>query len=99
MKKKELIVAVREELLLKGQRFSEKNIEDILDQTLEVIRTSVKEKKTINLPNFGRFKSKIFKARTCYSPKTKEYVELPDRTRPIFIPSTDFQELLKENAN
>ncbi|MCD7742504.1 MAG: HU family DNA-binding protein [Ruminococcus sp.] len=79
MKKAELVSAIAE----KGG-YSKKDAEKALNTVIESISDVLVAGDKITLVGFGTFKTKENPARTGRNPRTKEPVEIPAKTVPVF---------------
>ncbi len=65
---------------------SKKDAEKALNATVETITDALKEGDRVQLVGFGSFETKTRAARTGRNPKTKEALEIPESTVPVFKP-------------
>lgn len=81
MNKMELVekIAARTELTKKDSALA-------LDAALESITQAMKEGDKVQIVGFGSFEVKHRAARTGRNPKTKETIEIPASTVPVFKP-------------
>lgn len=79
MNKAELINAVAEKADV-----SKKDAEAVISATLETITAALKEGDKVQLVGFGSFEVKKRAARMGRNPKTKEAIEIPATTIPVF---------------
>lgn len=79
MNKAELINAAAEKTGL-----SKKDTENILNAVIDVISEALVEGDKVQLVGFGAFEVKDRAARTGRNPKTKEPIEIPASTVPVF---------------
>ena len=79
MNKVELIAQIAEKSGL-----SKKDAEKALAATLEVITDAISGGDKIQLVGFGSFETKEREARTGRNPRTKETIEIPATTIPVF---------------
>lgn len=63
---------------------SKKDAEAVVSATLEAITTALKEGDKVQLVGFGSFEVKKRAARIGRNPQTKEPVEVPETTVPVF---------------
>lgn len=79
MNKTELIAEVAEKSGL-----SKKDAEKALTAVLETVSSAMAAGDKVQLVGFGTFETKCRKARTGRNPKTKEAIEIPASTVPVF---------------
>lgn len=79
MNKTELIAEVAEKSGL-----SKKDAEKALTAVLETVSSAMAAGDKVQLVGFGTFETKCRKARTGRNPKTKETIEIPASTVPVF---------------
>ena len=88
--KKEIINSIYMQL-----GFSKKLIENILEDTFDVLLESLKEKGKVKISNFGTFILRHKKPRIGRNPKTKKEAVISERNVIIFKPS----KYLKDKIN
>ena len=79
MNKAELINVVSE-----AAEVSKKDAELVITATLDAITDALKEGEKVQLVGFGSFEVKKRAARVGRNPKTKEPIEIPASTVPVF---------------
>ena len=79
MNKAELIAAVAA-----AAEISKKDAEIAVSATLDAITAALKEGDKVQLVGFGGFETKKREARMGRNPKTKETIEIPATTIPVF---------------
>ena len=79
MKKTELIAAAAEKAGV-----SKKEAEAVVSAAFDAIAASLKEGEKVQLVGFGGFETKKREARMGRNPKTKEAIEIPATTIPVF---------------
>ena len=79
MNKAELINAVAA-----STGFSKKDAETVVSATLDAITAALQEGEKVQLVGFGGFETKKREARMGRNPKTKEAIEIPATTIPVF---------------
>ena len=79
MNKAELINAVSE-----AAEVSKKDAEAVITATFDAITDALKEGEKVQLVGFGSFEVKKRAARVGRNPKTKEPIEIPASTVPVF---------------
>ena len=87
MTKKELIKKIAEE-----QVISQKQAVAIVDSVFDSIAATVATGEKVSIPGFGTFATKTRAARTGRNPRTKETVEIPASTVPVFKAGKEFKE-------
>ncbi len=65
---------------------SKKDAEKALNATIETITDALKKGGRVQLVGFGSFETKTRAARAGRNPKTKEAIEIPESTVPVFKP-------------
>ncbi len=65
---------------------SKKDAEKALNATVDTITDALKKGDRVQLVGFGSFETKTRAARTGRNPKTKEMLEIPESTVPVFKP-------------
>ena len=90
MNKTELIAAVAEQT-----GATKKETEAMVNALFETISTELAAKGRVQLVGFGAFETKTRAARTGRNPRTKEAVEIPESTVPVFKAG----KALKEKVN
>lgn len=89
MNKKDLIRKISEEI---NGRVSMKDIQEVLEKTLEEIKKGVAEGDKVQLIGFGTFSAKLRKGRTGRNLRTGEEIVIPDKMVPVFKPGKEFKE-------
>ena len=79
MNKTELIAAIATKAGL-----SKKDAEKALSATIETIAETMAKKEKVQLVGFGSFETKTRAAHTGRNPRTKEAMEFPAKTVPVF---------------
>jgi len=92
MNKSELIDKISEHKEAAGLKKTQ--IEFVLNETLELIKKSVK-KQDVTLVGFGTFSKTKRKARMGRNPQTGKEIKIPARTVPKFKAGKDFKELVR----
>ena len=87
MNKTELIAKVSEDTGL-----TKKDAAAAVESVLAAITDTVAAGEKVSLTGFGIFESKHREARTGRNPRTKEAVEIPASTAPVFKAGTAFKE-------
>lgn len=80
MKKAELVAEIKS----KGNYATQKEAEKALAAVIDSITDALVAGEKITLVGFGTFKVKETPARTGRNPRTKEEVEIPAKTVPVF---------------
>lgn len=68
--------------------------EKIIDASIDVIESEVSEKRVVKIPGFGKFESRLFRAKKGTNPKTGEVIKIPERVFPKFSAGKNFKELV-----
>lgn len=89
MNKNELITAVADK-----SNLTKKETQIIIENTLEVIKETVKSGDKIQLIGFGNFEPKVNKARTGINPSTKEKIQIKESKSVKFKVGKGFKDLL-----
>ena len=87
MTKKELAKKIAEE-----QVISQNQANAIVDSVFDSIAAAVAAGEKVSIPSFGTFVTKTRAARTGRNPRTKETVEIPASTVPVFKAGKEFKE-------
>ena len=87
MTKKELAKKIAED-----QVISQKQAVAIVDSVFDSIAATVATGEKVSIPGFGTFATKTRAARTGRNPRTKETVEIPAYTVPVFKAGKEFKE-------
>ena len=89
MNKTELV----DRIALKTQ-ISKQIVEEVLNETFNAIKKTIKKGETVTLVGFGTFAQTHRKARAGHNPFTGQKMEIPAMTLPRFKPGKEFRELL-----
>ena len=87
MAKKELTKKIAEEQII-PMKVASAVVDSVFDSIVEAVAAGEK----VNIGGFGIFESKTRAARTGRNPRTKEAVEIPASTVPVFKASKAFKE-------
>lgn len=79
----------------KYTEFTQKEITDIIDEFIEVIKSEVANGEKVSIPKFGIFESVERAARECRNPQTNERMQIPAYNTPKFKPASDFKNMVK----
>ena len=90
--KKEIINSLYMQLGL-----SKRILDTILEDILNIIVESLKNKKKVKISNFGTFEIRYKKKREGRNPKTKEKKIISERNVVLFKPSKDFKKFININ--
>jgi len=88
--KKELVKKIAKELNL-----PQKEVQNVIEKTLETIVKEVKNGNEITILGFGTFKEKINKEKEGINPQTKEKITIPGSKTIAFKASSKLKEPLK----
>ena len=89
MNKKELISTIAE-----NTGMSKKDVELIVESTLETIKGEVKTGNKVSFLGFGNFEPKTNSARDGINPATKEKIKIKESKSVKFKPGKGFKDLL-----
>ncbi len=87
MNKKELIAEVAEKT-----GTTKVATKEILEGILESVMQAVADGDKVSIPGFGVFESKYRPAHSGRNPRTKELVEIPAHTTPVFKAGKEFKD-------
>lgn len=90
MQKKELIAKVAEKL-----GTSQKQVTEVVDATLSVIKSVMQTEDEVILPHFGSFKKKVRPARHARNPKNGDAIEVAAKNIVAFKPSKTFTDAIQ----
>ena len=76
---------------------SKRILETILEDLLNIIVESLKNKKKVKISNFGTFEIRYKKKREGRNPKTKEKKIISERNVVLFKPLKDFKKFININ--
>jgi len=76
---------------------SKRILDTILEDILNIIVESLKNKKKVKISNFGTFEIRYKKKREGRNPKTKEKKIISERNVVLFKPSKDFKKFININ--
>ena len=76
---------------------SKRILDTILEDILNIIVESLKNKKKVKISNFGTFEIRYKKKREGRNPKTKEKKIISERNVVLFKPSRDFKKFININ--
>jgi DNA-binding protein HU-beta len=91
MNKADLIAAIKK----KTDAPSKKIVEDVINGFIDVVKTELKKKGSVQLVGFGTFKVVERKAREGRNPKTGAKIKIPATKVPKFVPGKDLKEIVK----
>ncbi|MBK8191098.1 MAG: HU family DNA-binding protein [Vampirovibrionales bacterium] len=91
MNKEELVQEVA-----KKTKYSQKQVAEILSQTLETVQKSVAKGKKVTLVGFGTFEPRKRAARTGRNPQTGKELKIPAKVVPAFSAGKKFKELVSK---
>lgn len=87
MNKAELIASMAEE-----SNLTKKDTESALNAFLKVVQDTLATGEKVQLVGFGTFETRKRAARIGRNPKTKEEIQIPESTVPVFKPGKEFKE-------
>ena len=91
MTKKDIVKVIAD----KYTEFTQKEIAEIVDEFLDVIKSEVAKGEKVSIPKFGIFESVERAARECRNPQTGERMQISAYNTPKFKPATDFKNIVK----
>ena len=74
---------------------SKKDTENALKAFIETVEETLTKGEKIQLVGFGTFETRIRAAREGRNPKTKEVIQIPETTVPVFKAGAAFKEKVK----
>ena len=77
---------------------SYKETGSVINNTIEVIKESLKEDFVIELRGFGTFKVAERAARIAYKPKGRERLEIPEKKVPVFKAVKSLKDKVNKNT-
>ena len=92
MTKKDLVKTIAD----KYTEFTQKEIAEIIDEFLNVIKSEVSNGEKVSIPKFGNFEVVERAARECMNPQTKERMQIAAYKTPKFKPAKEFKDLVKQ---
>lgn len=90
MNKEELVSEIA-----KKTKYPQKQVAEILNQTIETVEKTVAKGKKVTLVGFGTFEPRKRAARTGRNPQTGKELKIPAKTVPAFSAGKKFKELVK----
>ena len=90
MNQTELIAAVSDKT-----DFAKSDIESILKAAGDVVQGALANAGEVTLPGIGKIKTKQTAARTGRNPKTGETLEIPAKTKPVFVPAKALKDAIE----
>ena len=81
--------------IAEGAGITQKEDAAALDSTVEAIVSAVAAGEKVQLVGFGTFESKKRNARIGRNPATKETIEIPESTAPVFKAGKAFKDAVK----
>lgn len=94
MNKAELVEKISDQVSKAGAELKKSQIELVLNETLSIIKSTVK-KDDVTLIGFGTFTKSKRKARMGRNPQTGKEIKIAARTVPRFKPGKEFKDLLR----
>ena len=74
---------------------SKKDTESALKAFIETVEETLTKGDKIQLVGFGTFETRVRAAREGRNPKTKEVIQIPETTVPVFKAGANFKEKVK----
>ncbi|CDI48241.1 DNA-binding protein HU [Clostridium tetani 12124569] len=87
MNKSELITSMAEK-----SKLTKKDAELALKVFIETVEETLETGEKVQLVGFGTFETRKRAARIGRNPKTKEEIQIPESTVPVFKPGKEFKE-------
>lgn len=87
MNKSELITNMAEK-----SKLTKKDVELALKSFIETVEETLENGEKVQLVGFGTFETRKRAARIGRNPKTKEEIQIPESTVPVFKPGKEFKE-------
>ncbi|AVP55948.1 transcriptional regulator [Clostridium tetani] len=87
MNKSELITSMAEK-----SKLTKKDAELVLKAFIETVEETLETGEKVQLVGFGTFETRKRAARIGRNPKTKEEIQIPESTVPVFKPGKEFKE-------
>ncbi|MBE6065552.1 HU family DNA-binding protein [Clostridium cochlearium] len=87
MNKSELITSMAEK-----SKLTKKDAELVLKAFIETVEETLENGEKVQLVGFGTFETRKRAARIGRNPKTKEEIQIPESTVPVFKPGKEFKE-------
>lgn len=87
MNKSELITSMAEK-----SKLTKKDAETVLKAFIETVEETLETGEKVQLVGFGTFETRKRAARIGRNPKTKEEIQIPESTVPVFKPGKEFKE-------
>ncbi|BDR68400.1 transcriptional regulator [Clostridium tetani] len=87
MNKSELITSMAEK-----SKLTKKDAELALKAFIETVEETLETGEKVQLVGFGTFETRKRAARIGRNPKTKEEIQIPESTVPVFKPGKEFKE-------
>lgn len=87
MNKSELITSMAEK-----SKLTKKDAEIVLKAFIETVEETLETGEKVQLVGFGTFETRKRAARIGRNPKTKEEIQIPESTVPVFKPGKEFKE-------
>jgi DNA-binding protein HU-beta len=94
MNKSELVEKISE-TTAKSSDLKKSQIETVINETLALIKNSVKKGQDVTLVGFGTFTKSKRKARMGRNPQTGKELKIPAMTLPRFKAGKDFKDILR----
>ncbi|MBU5270019.1 HU family DNA-binding protein [Clostridium cochlearium] len=85
--KSELITSMAEK-----SKLTKKDAELVLKAFIETVEETLENGEKVQLVGFGTFETRKRAARIGRNPKTKEEIQIPESTVPVFKPGKEFKE-------
>ena len=80
----------------KYTEFTQKEITEIIDEFIEIIKSEVANGEKVSIPKFGNFEVVERAARECRNPQTGERMQVSACYSPKFKPAKDFKDCVNQ---
>lgn len=74
----------------------EKEVEKTLREGFDAIAKLLAAQERLSVPNFGTFRTKERIARQIRNPQTGEFVQVPTKAVPVFLPTGRLKDMVRE---
>ncbi len=91
--------ALIDDVTANTQGLTRKQVETIVNATLETIQKKLQLGQSVTITGFGTFQTSQRQARMGTNPQTKQKIQIPARTSARWTPSANFLGTKKSNAN
>ena len=92
MTKKDIVKIIAD----KYGEFTQKEIGEIIDTFIDVIKSEVSKGEKVSIPKFGNFEAVERAARECRNPQTGQRMQVSACYSPKFKPAKDFKDCVNQ---